>query len=231
MSAAGMNIVYLHGFGSSPASAKARALQQLLGSDCHHFQVPVLDGGEFFHLTMPAIAERALSAITQAAVHGPVLLIGSSLGGYVAAWLAAQGALPQVCAQVLIAPAFGFPSRWRERLGEDGVAEWRRNGQRLFWHYGAEAELPLGVQFLESCTELTDVPAATTLGTSIVHGREDESVDWRGSYQYAENAAAVDLHLVNGDHSLSLPRHEALIAWCVRDRWQRSATAGSAAPG
>lgn len=217
-----MNIVYLHGFGSSPKSAKAQAVQRLLGADCAHFSVPVLDGGDFFRMTMHTIADRACAAVEAAATHGPVLVIGSSLGGYVAAWLAAAGRLPAVRAMVLVAPAFRFTARWQERLGEDGIAAWRRDGQRLFWHYGVERELPLSVAFLDSCLDLPEIPAPAPMPTSIVHGRSDESVDWRGSRAYAEADPACEWHLVTGDHSLSEPRHEALITWCVRDRWQRS---------
>jgi len=216
-----MNIVYLHGFGSSPKSAKAQAVQRLLGADCAHFTVPALDGDDFFRMTMATIADRACAAVETAAANGPVLVIGSSLGGYVAAWLAAAGRLPAAISLVLVAPAFRFTARWRERLGEDGLAAWRRDGQRLFWHYGCEREVPLAADFLDSCQDLPEIPPSASQGTSIVHGRQDESVDWRGSATYADADLTCDLHLVTGDHSLSEPRHEALITWCVRDRWAR----------
>lgn len=221
-----MNIVYLHGFGSSPRSAKALALQRQLGADSQRFDVPALDGDDFFHLTMERMAERAESAVAKAyAAAGPVLVIGSSLGGYVAAWMAAAGRLPQVQAFVLVAPAFGFPSRWRERLGDAGVAAWRGDGQRLFYHFGAERELPLSADFLDDCERLPDIPRTVDVGTSVIHGRQDESVAWQGSYAYAAQSDVIELHLVQGDHGLNELRHERLIAACVRDRWAAATVA------
>jgi uncharacterized protein len=222
-----VNIVYLHGFGSSPRSQKAGALKRLLDCDDDHFVVPELDGGNFPQLTMDAIAERAIAAVQAATVRGPVLVIGSSLGGYTAAWLAAEGRLPGLCSLVLVAPAFGFTDRWRERLGDEGIAEWQRDGSRLFWHYGAEQELPLGVAFLDSCQRLPSIPPSASVDVSIVHGWDDESVAWQGSHAYSNAHPNVDLHLVEGDHSLSEARHEALIAWCVRKRWAKHAVAPS----
>ena len=49
------------------------------------------------------------------AVNGePVILMGSSLGGYLAALYAARHA--NVERLVLLAPAFNFPTRWRQRF-------------------------------------------------------------------------------------------------------------------
>ena len=60
------------------------------------------------------------------AVHGdPVILMGSSLGGYLAALYASRH--PNVERLVLLAPAFEFPARWRQRFSHGELAEWRRN--------------------------------------------------------------------------------------------------------
>jgi surfactin synthase thioesterase subunit len=50
-----------------------------------------------------------------------------------------------------------------------------------------------------------------------VHGREDETVDHRGSLAWAAAHPAVELHLVRGDHRLTEPRHTDLIALLARD--------------
>lgn len=75
-------ILYLHGFGSSPQSQKARQLQarmhrQGLG---HHFAAPQLP------VSPAAAIALAETLIARAAV--PVTLVGSSLGGHYATWLA-----------------------------------------------------------------------------------------------------------------------------------------------
>jgi surfactin synthase thioesterase subunit len=57
----------------------------------------------------------------------------------------------------------------------------------------------------------------------IVHGKQDESVDHRRSVEFAQARAGVELHLVEGDHRLTLPRHDELIAWCAQDLIRRIA--------
>lgn len=212
------HLIYLHGFGSTPMSAKAAMLRARLADRYASYSVPQLDGGDFFTLTMDGIAERAVVAARALPADGaPLVLLGSSLGGYVAALLAARRALPRLAAMCLVAPAFGFTERWRAMLGEAGIAAWRAEGQRLFFHHGAERELPLGVGFIDSCEGLPGIPADPGVPVTIIHGRSDETVDWRFSRSYADTHAGSELHLVQGDHRLTEPRHEDLITWCVGD--------------
>ncbi len=218
------HVLYLHGFGSGPLTAKGVALGRQLTGLAASYSIPELDGGDFPNLTMDLIFARALAAVERLPVDGaPVVFVGSSLGGYSAAWLAAAGTVPRLAGCVLIAPAFSFARRWSVLLGDDGVAAWRRDGQRPFFHHHQQREVPLKTAFLDSCARLPDAPgqardaAGRPLPLTIVHGRQDETVDHRVSLDYAGSRAAVDLHLIDGDHRLTAPRHEHLIAWAVRD--------------
>jgi pimeloyl-ACP methyl ester carboxylesterase len=212
------HVLYLHGFGSTPKSAKAAALRASLAGGSASFAVPQLDGGDFFSLTMDGIADRAVLAARALPDDGaPLVVVGSSLGGYTAALLAARRALPRLAGLVLIAPAFAFTERWRDQLGESGIAAWRTTGSLPFFHHGAERELPLGSAFLDSCAGLPAIPGDPVVPCAIVHGRSDATVDWRHSRAYADAHEGVELHLVRGDHRLTEPRHEELITWCARD--------------
>lgn len=214
--------VYLHGFGSSPRSAKGVALGARLASEVASYRIPDLEGGDFRGLTMDLIAERASRTLDALPDDGaPALLIGSSLGGYCAAWIAAAGRARRAAALLLIAPAFGFTDTWQQRLGDAGVADWRRTGTLAFYHHGAEREMPLGVAFHDSCLALPALPPQTQVPIAIVHGRQDQSVDHRQSVRYALERDRVELHLVEGDHRLTEPRHEELIVWCARDLMAR----------
>ena len=108
------NIVYLHGFGSGPDSTKGRFFQRnfsMIGAEVHQ---PDLAEGDFQGLTITgqlAVVDRAVRE------REPVLLAGSSLGGYLAALYAARHP-ERVPSLVLLAPAFGFARRWAEQLGE-----------------------------------------------------------------------------------------------------------------
>jgi predicted esterase YcpF (UPF0227 family) len=73
-------LLYIHGFNSSPASAKARILEEKLEARSRGagFLAPALPHG-------PAEAARALDGLVRRL---PVsALVGSSLGGYYATWL------------------------------------------------------------------------------------------------------------------------------------------------
>ena len=212
------HVLYLHGFASSVRTAKGVALGNRLRDRVRSYGIPDLEGGDFRGMTMDSILVRARSALEVLPDDGhPVLLLGSSLGGYVAAHLAASRPPRQVSALVLIAPAFGFTTTWQERLGEAGIAQWRDAGERLFFHHASEAERPLGYGFLESCLGLPEMPGETGVPSAIVHGRQDETVPCQRSIAYAQERHGVELHVVEGDHRLSEPRHEDLLVWCVED--------------
>jgi uncharacterized protein len=216
--------LYLHGFASSPKTAKGVALGKRLAGAIRSYAIPDLEGGDFRGLTMDLIAARAEQALRALPADGATaLLIGSSLGGYTAAWLAAAGRAHRVAALLLIAPAFGFTDSWATRLGAEGIAAWRRDGRRSFFHHAAERELPLGAGFYESCVPLPALPGQAPVPVAIVHGRQDESVDHRQSIAYASAHERVELHLITGDHRLTEARHEDLIAWCALDLIARMA--------
>jgi uncharacterized protein len=213
-----MHAIYFHGFGSGPKTAKGIALGKRLSARLTSYQIPALEGGDFYSLTMERILDNAAASVASLPDDDqPVLIIGSSLGGYTAALLAAQNRIPRASALLLIAPAFGFSQRWAEKLGPAAVTEWERTGKRNFYHFASESEQPLGVNFLRSVQQLPGYPIAPEIPVVIVHGRRDETVDWRESRRYADQDANIELHLVDGDHRLTEPRHEALIGWCAED--------------
>ena len=76
-------LLYIHGFNSSPQSWKARALGSWLSQHYPQidFQVPYLR-------PYPAEAIAQLSALIDSCEDDRIALIGSSLGGYYASWLA-----------------------------------------------------------------------------------------------------------------------------------------------
>jgi predicted esterase YcpF (UPF0227 family) len=90
-------MVYLHGFDSSPASFKAGVIRRELerrgrGMD---FIAPALPPS-------PAAASRLLDALARE--HPQAALVGSSLGGFYATWLAEKFALRAVLLNPAVAP-------------------------------------------------------------------------------------------------------------------------------
>ncbi|MCK6490502.1 MAG: alpha/beta fold hydrolase [Planctomycetes bacterium] len=222
-----MHVVYLHGFASGARTEKGNRLRQRLAGRCASYTIPDLEGGDFAGLTFDRLADRAAAAVAALPDDGRgALLVGSSLGGYLAALLAAQGRVPRARALVLIAPAFGFTTTMAARLGPHALAAWQRQGALPFWHHGEERELPLGWAFHQSCAALPELPGEPGIPAAVVHGRQDGTVDHRFSVRWAQERAGAELHLVEGDHRLTEPRHEALIAWCAEDLIARATASG-----
>lgn len=103
-----LSVLYLHGFNSSPLSFKA---QQLI----RHWQQAGLPAER---LHVPALPNHPHAAITLLerwlAQQAAVLLVGSSLGGYYATWLAQRYKSTQV---LLINPAVRPHARFQQYLG------------------------------------------------------------------------------------------------------------------
>src|SRR5215471_18231089 len=145
-------VVYLHGFASSPSSSKARRFHDALTAIGSHVTIPDLAAGDFEHLTITG----QLFVLEQAAGDGPVRLIGSSMGGYLAALYAARH--PEVERLVLLAPAFGFARRWEATLGKQRIEEWRRTGFLEAYHYGEQRPRRLRWGLIEDGAQYEDYP-------------------------------------------------------------------------
>lgn len=101
------SILYLHGFCSSPASWKVGVLKKALDAR-----------GQGYRLICPALSPVPEEAIAQAEAIidsrvGPLTLVGSSLGGYYATWLAEKHLLRAA----LINPAVVAPISLQKYLG------------------------------------------------------------------------------------------------------------------
>jgi len=102
-------LIYIHGFNSSPISHKARVTYDYCVAQGRADRIAV---PELPHIPRQAIAE--LCEIIEAQ-ELPVALIGSSLGGYYATWLAERYGLRAV----LVNPAVNPGELWEEHLGEN----------------------------------------------------------------------------------------------------------------
>ncbi len=76
--------IYLHGFASSPQSQKATAFTQRFTELGMPLTVPDLEGGDFKHLTVSRQL-RIIETTLDSFPGDSFALIGSSMGGYLAA--------------------------------------------------------------------------------------------------------------------------------------------------
>lgn len=194
----GCVLVYLHGFASGPSSRKASAIHDHFAGRGVAVEVPDLTPGERgFEGSSP----RSMLAVAQAclgAAPGPHGLIGSSLGGYLAALQASQD--PRVARLVLLAPAFRLFERWDARLSEAELADWRERGLEVD-HYASNDRRRLGWQFREGAAALPPFPAVT-VPSLVIAGRRDESIPLEDIEAWVARTPTARLLVVDDGHEL-----------------------------
>ena len=188
-------ILYLHGFASGPTSSKARFFRDRLAAAGAHAEVLDLAEGDFEHLTITG----QLGVIERAARGESVSLIGSSMGGYLAALYAARH--EEVRRVVLLAPAFGFARRWAERLGPQALAEWQRTGIMEVFHYAENGPRRLAYGLLDDGARYEDYPDFRQPAL-IFHGENDDVVPANYSREFAASHANARLEVLDSGHEL-----------------------------
>lgn len=191
-----MKVIYLHGFASGPGSKKARYFRERLGEIGIEMSIPDLASGDFEHLTITG----QLEVIERETAGGPVCLIGSSLGGYLAALFASLHP-EQVHKAALLAPAFSFASIFAASIGPERVDEWRRAGKLSIFHYGVGEMRNLGYRLAEDSLQYADFPDFKQPAL-IYHGSRDASVPVSLSERFSAGHPNVKLRVVDSDHEL-----------------------------
>jgi hypothetical protein len=189
-------LAYLHGFASGPGSTKAQFLRARLAELGVALTIPEL-APDFRRMTIGdelAVVEHLLAA-------APAVLIGSSLGGYLAA-LAAERHPERVVGLVLLAPAFGFAERWQQRLGEQGVSRWRADGELRVFHYGAGREESLSIGFLDDA-KLHPAQPDAPCPALVVAGRHDDTVPLEAVERFARARAGRELVVLDTGHEMT----------------------------
>lgn len=191
-----MTPLYLHGFASGPGSSKARQLRERFAAEGIELTVPDLAEGDFTGLTIT----KQLAVIDRAVDGQTVDLIGSSLGGYLAALYAARHA--NVRRVVLLAPAFDFARRWSNRFSAEQMRRWRELGALPVFHYVTGKLERIGYGLYEDALQYEAFPAVKQPAL-IIHGERDEVVPVELSREFAAQRANATLLAVDSDHALT----------------------------
>jgi len=190
-----VTLAYLHGFASGPGSTKAQFFRAELAALGATLEIPDL-APDFTHMTLSA----QLAMVEAILARGPAVLLGSSLGGYLAA-LAASRSPGRVRALVLFAPAFGFAGRWEARVGPAAMARWRADGVLPVFHYGRGREEPLAIDFLDDARRYPDEPDPRCPAL-VFAGRHDEAVPLAVVERFARGRPERELVVLDAGHEL-----------------------------
>ncbi|MHC5725026.1 MAG: YqiA/YcfP family alpha/beta fold hydrolase [Nostoc sp.] len=193
-----MQYIYLHGFASSPKSAKARDLSDRFAQIQTKLKIPDLNAGDFSQLTITRQLTQVAAEFNNDST--PVTLIGSSLGGLTAAHLGQQNL--QVQRLVLLAPAFGFLSHWLPKLGDEEVQRWQQEKYIMVYHYGEERSLPLSYDFVTDAAQYQEKLLQRPIPTLILHGKKDEVIPIEASRDFGRSRPWVELVELDSDHAL-----------------------------
>ena len=225
-------VVWLGGYRSDMRGTKAEHLAGLARED--GFGFCRLDysghgesGGRFEDGTISRWVEEAAAVIGRA-VQGPAILVGSSMGAWIALRLveiARQGGsgLPPFVGLVLIAPAPDFTDKLkRPELTSEQIAALERDGVLVETSaYSPEPDIYTRALFEDGARNLVmDDLIETGCPVTILQGMADADVPYRHALELVNllPSDGVTLTLVrDGDHRLSRPRDLALIGRAVRD--------------
>jgi hypothetical protein len=193
------HVIYLHGFASSPGSSKAqrfaRELAQVgVGFSCPDFNLPSFDT-----LTVTRMLDQTQAAIA-AAGPGPVALIGSSLGAFVAVHAAARGRVDRL---ILLAPALDFGGNRLRQFGEHGIDEWRARGSLTVFHYALNQPADVGFALYEDAARYDAFALDVPWPTLVFQGTRDASVDPAMVIRWGASHPMVDLRMVDDEHQLA----------------------------
>jgi len=227
----GPGLFWLGGFNSDMRGTKALALDVWAaehGRACIRFDYSGHgeSGGVFIDGTIGRWLEESIAVFEQFC-RGPQVVIGSSMGGWMALLLARaiarrEAADATLAGLVLIAPApdfteqlmwNGFSDEIRQEIISKGV--WMRPSA-----YGDGTPYPITRALIEEGRNHLLLGSAIEVGcpVRILQGAQDPDVPWQHAFALAHRLPAEDVVLTmiqDGDHRLSRPQDIARIVAAV----------------
>ncbi len=212
-------IVWLGGFRSDMSGTKAEALDTWAAETGHastrlDYSGHGQSGGRFEDGTITRWLEEA-EAVFEAFAKGPQILIGSSMGGWIALLLAqrlvARGAAERLAGMVLLAPAVDMTKdlMW-DAMSPAEKRRIRKNG--FLSEPSAYSDEPnvITLALIEDGKQhlFGEAPIEVGCPVHVIQGMQDPDVPWGHATRLMEHLAFDDAVLTlvrDGDHRLSRP--------------------------
>jgi uncharacterized protein len=228
-----MHIIYLHGFASSAHSTKARFFAERLAPFGVTVHGPDFNEPDFATLTVTRMIDQ-VDALIATLAPGPVVLVGSSLGAFVA-WhaaarreAAAAGAGTHVPVNgltagaaiahpisklILLAPALDFGANRLQDLGDEGLAEWKRTDALEVFHYAYDEPRIVRYGLHDDALRYDSWRATVQAPSLAIQGSRDTVVRPESVERFAAAHPHMTLRMVDDEHqlgqSLELIWHES----------------------
>jgi hypothetical protein len=195
-----LRAIYLHGFASSPRSSKAAFIGRQLRAHGIEVHTPDLNLPDFSTLTVTRMVGETEGLID--ASDEPLVLIGSSLGGFVAVNVAARWP-SRVQYLVLLAPAIDFAGPLMGEFGQTAIDDWQRAGSVHVFHFGYGRLMPIHHELYADARRYDALHARLPMPVIVFQGRRDTAVDPATVAAWCEARPHVQLHLLDDDHQLA----------------------------
>jgi pimeloyl-ACP methyl ester carboxylesterase len=204
-----IDVIYLHGFASSPSSKKAAFFKEQFNKLSIPLTIPDLQDGNFENLTISSQI-KVVQSILSRRPGRKFVLIGSSMGGYLAALLAQINI--EVIGLYLMAPGFNFLDRWKKSLTNSSSKPFCFPEYIEIYHYGVDKNVRLNANIFKDAKKWEEESFSRKIPTRIVHGLHDDTVDIEVSRQFVKHQTWCRLEELDSDHSLM-----SHIKWIVKD--------------
>lgn len=197
-----MNVIYLHGFASSPESSKAIRIADALRSLGVDTRIPDLNLPSFRDITITRMIGKVREELGAGAGGGAenAVLIGSSLGAFVA--VNAASGDPRVKGLVLLAPALDFGADEDGRIGDVTIADWKAAGSCEVFHYAWERPERLDYALYEDARSYDAFALALPMPVLVFQGTRDTVVDPAVVRRWCSTRPNVRLIELDDDHQL-----------------------------
>jgi pimeloyl-ACP methyl ester carboxylesterase len=212
-------VIFLPGFRSDMTGDKATALAAFCaerGQAMVRFDYSGhgSSGGQFEHGTISRWAEDALAVVDQQS-DGPLVLVGSSMGGWIAllVGLARTQRLAGLIG-IAAAPDFTEALMWDAMTFEERGTIMRDGVLHAPSQYGEPYPITRALIEDGRTRLLLNDPIAIDCPVRLLHGQCDPDVPWEMSLRIAEQLTSRDVRVTlvkDGDHRLSRPQDLALL--------------------